>query len=48
VEGQWVGMQVDTICLHGDTPQAAARAQHLASGMRGEGIVIRSPLSRMH
>ena len=38
---QRVTIQADTICLHGDTPGAAARAQFLRNGLEHAGIAIK-------
>ncbi len=40
-DGQRVAIQADTICLHGDTPGAAARAQFLRNGLEQAGIAIK-------
>lgn len=38
-----VPLQADTICLHGDTPGAAARAAALRQGLAAAGITVRAP-----
>ncbi len=43
VDGTVVPLQADTICLHGDTPGAAARAAALRRGLEAAGIAVRSP-----
>ncbi len=43
VDGTAVPLQADTICLHGDTPGAAARAAVLRRGLEAAGIAVRSP-----
>jgi len=43
VDGTAVPLQADTICLHGDTPGAAARAAALRRGLEAAGIAVRSP-----
>ena len=39
--GTHLSIDADTICLHGDTREAAGRAQALRAGLRGAGIAIR-------
>ncbi len=43
IDGTAVPLQADTICLHGDTPGAAARAAALRRGLEAAGIAVRSP-----
>lgn len=40
-DGQRVAIQADTICLHGDTRGAAARAQFLRNGLEQAGIAVK-------
>ena len=42
-EGETAEIAVGTICVHGDTPQAAALALYLSNGLRAAGIAIRAP-----
>jgi UPF0271 protein len=42
-DGQDIDLQVDTICVHGDTPGAAALARALNAGLRAAGITIAPP-----
>lgn len=39
-DGVRVSIQADTICLHGDTPGAAARAAFLRRGLHAAGIAV--------
>ena len=40
VDGSVIALQADTICLHGDTPGAAALAQVVRRGLEAAGVVI--------
>jgi 5-oxoprolinase (ATP-hydrolysing) subunit A len=40
--GQAVAIQADTVCIHGDGPQALAFARHLREVLQSEGILVRS------
>ena len=42
-DGTEIDLQVDTICVHGDTPGAAVLARALRAGLRGAGITIAAP-----
>ncbi len=44
INGAEISIRADTICLHGDTPGAAALAQRLRQGMEAAGIKI-APMS---
>lgn len=46
VEGTHITVEADTICLHGDTPGAAARAALLRRGLEAAGIEV-VPLTRL-
>jgi 5-oxoprolinase (ATP-hydrolysing) subunit A len=39
-DGREIALQVDTICIHGDTPGAAGLAHALNAGLRAAGITI--------
>lgn len=39
-EGAQVPIRADTLCLHGDTPGAAARAAHLRRGLEAAGVPV--------
>jgi UPF0271 protein len=41
LEGQWVPLQVDTICLHGDGPHAVEFAQALYAAFQREGAEVK-------
>ncbi len=43
VDGTCVPVQADTLCLHSDTPGAAARAAALRQGLAQAGIEVRAP-----
>ena len=40
VDGSTIAVQADTICLHGDTPGAAALAREVRRGLESAGITI--------
>jgi 5-oxoprolinase (ATP-hydrolysing) subunit A len=40
VDGSVIALQADTICLHGDTPGAAALARVVRRGLESAGVVI--------
>jgi UPF0271 protein len=44
--GVWVPVAADTICLHGDTPGAAARAAQLRAGLGAAGVQVVSFVGR--
>jgi 5-oxoprolinase (ATP-hydrolysing) subunit A len=39
--GDWVPVEVDTLCLHGDTPGAAAKGLAVREALAGAGIEVR-------
>ena len=41
-EGQGVAIEADTICLHGDTPDAAAHARAVRAALESAGVEIRA------
>lgn len=41
-DGQWIPIQADTVCLHGDGPHALAFAQRIRDRLRDEGIAVRA------
>ena len=43
VEGTDVCVQAETICVHGDTPEAVQIAKALRSALEKEGVTIRAP-----
>ena len=42
IEGRVLSLQADTICVHGDTPDAARLAAAVRHGLEAAGIVIRA------
>ncbi len=44
--GRWVDMEVDTLCLHGDSPESVIAAKKIRMLMDAEGIAVES-LSRL-
>lgn len=42
LDGSVIGLEADTICLHGDTPGAADLARAVRAGLEAAGIEIRS------
>jgi 5-oxoprolinase (ATP-hydrolysing) subunit A len=41
VDGGWLELRADTICLHGDTPGAAERARAVRAALAAAGIEVR-------
>jgi 5-oxoprolinase (ATP-hydrolysing) subunit A len=42
VDGTWVPMTVETLCIHGDAPGAVASARRVRAALQSEGITLRS------
>jgi 5-oxoprolinase (ATP-hydrolysing) subunit A len=42
VDGRWLGVHADTICLHGDTPGAPGRARAVRGALAAAGIEVRA------
>lgn len=42
IDGKLLPTPIDTICLHGDTPQAVAMAQALRAALARDGVALRS------
>jgi UPF0271 protein len=40
INGEWVELKVDTICLHGDNPKAVEIAAHIRKVLEEEGIKV--------
>ena len=40
IEGKRIDVQVDTLCLHGDTPEALVFARYLANALHAAGVTI--------
>jgi 5-oxoprolinase (ATP-hydrolysing) subunit A len=45
VDGAWTLVEVDTLCIHGDTPGAAAAARAVRSALVAAGVLVRSFLA---
>ena len=43
VDGSSISVRADTICIHGDTPGAAALARRLRAGLAAAGIAVAAP-----
>jgi UPF0271 protein len=43
VDGTTIRVKADTICIHGDTPGAAALARAVRAALTGAGIRVVSP-----
>lgn len=41
-DGQWIKVQADTVCLHGDSPHALAFARHLQQQLQEQNITIQA------
>ena len=46
VDGGEITLEVDTLCLHGDTPRAREIAERVATALRTAGIVLAPPAPR--
>lgn len=42
ISGESVSLRVDTVCLHGDGPQAIAFARQLRAALSGAGVAVRA------
>jgi UPF0271 protein len=42
-DGKWVKLSADTVCLHGDRPDAAAFARAVREALDGAGFTVRAP-----
>ncbi len=40
IDGEWVELKVDTICVHGDNPRAVEIAAHVRKALEGEGVKV--------
>ncbi|BBE08241.1 LamB/YcsF family protein [Mycoavidus cysteinexigens] len=45
IDGHWVTLKVQTICLHGDNPHALAFARRIRAQFDAEGIQVRSTVT---
>ena len=43
LDGATLQLEVDTICLHSDTPGAAELARHVRDGLEALGFEVRNP-----
>jgi UPF0271 protein len=41
VDGEWVTLDVETLCVHGDHPGADRRARAVRSALAGAGVTVR-------
>jgi UPF0271 protein len=41
-DGSWVGLEVETLCLHGDRPGADVRARAVRAALERAGVAVRS------
>lgn len=46
MNGRWIELKADTICIHGDTPGAAGYARAIRQGLEEAGITITSYLTK--
>lgn len=44
MQGHWIPVRAETLCIHGDQPGAAAFARSIRQALLDEGVVIRSPV----
>jgi 5-oxoprolinase (ATP-hydrolysing) subunit A len=42
MNGRWIELKADTVCIHGDTPRAAEYAKAIRHGLEEAGIIIKS------
>jgi 5-oxoprolinase (ATP-hydrolysing) subunit A len=42
MNGRWIELKADTVCIHGDTPGAAEYAKAIRHGLEEAGIIIKS------
>jgi 5-oxoprolinase (ATP-hydrolysing) subunit A len=45
IDGTVIRLEVDTLCIHGDTPGAASMAAWIRAGLSSAGVDVRSPRS---
>lgn len=46
MNGRWIELKADTICIHGDTPGAAGYAKAIRHGLEEAGIIIKSSIHK--
>jgi UPF0271 protein len=42
IDGTWVAMAAETLCIHGDAPGAVASARRVRAALESDGITLRS------
>ena len=42
IDGTWTAVEVETLCIHGDTEGAAATARAVRAALEAEGVVVRT------
>ena len=42
IDGTWVAMATETLCIHGDAPGAVASARRVRAALESDGITLRS------
>ena len=40
INGEWVELKADTICVHGDNPEAVEIAKHIREVLEEEGVKV--------
>ena len=45
-DGSHIPLEADTLCVHGDTPHAAALARGLRAGLESAGIRVAAPAAQ--
>ncbi|MFT4069142.1 LamB/YcsF family protein [Paraburkholderia sp.] len=48
VNGAWVDVQPDTLCIHGDQPGAVAFAAAVSAALRDAGVTLQTPAIQPH
>jgi UPF0271 protein len=43
IDGSDIPVQADTVCVHGDTPEAVAFAMNLRAGLNAAGVSVAAP-----
>jgi UPF0271 protein len=42
-QGEWVSLEIDTLCIHGDNPGALECARRLRAALEGKGLRVTAP-----
>jgi UPF0271 protein len=42
IDGSTIALEVETICVHGDTPGAGDLAARLRAGLEGAGVTVKA------